>query len=71
MLARTNLDTHLQMHDIDIQEEVWNKLIGEADVNGDGKIDFEEFKKCMTELMNERCRKNTEYRTSTAPFVSI
>lgn len=59
MLARTNLDTHLQMHDIDIEQDSWAKLIQECDVNGDGKIDFEEFKRCMTELMNERCRKNT------------
>ena len=50
------------MHDVDIHEDVWEKLIHECDVNGDGKIDFDEFKKCMTELMNERTRKNTLHR---------
>ena len=62
MLARTNLDTHLQMHDININEEVWNQLIQECDVNGDGKIDFQEFERCMTELLNARTRKNTLHR---------
>ncbi len=27
-----------------IDEDVWKDVIGEVDVNGDGEIDFEEFK---------------------------
>ena len=71
MLARTNLDTHLQMHDIDINEEVWTQLIQECDVNGDGKIDFSEFEKCMTELLNERTRKNTLTRLASNTSNSV
>ena len=48
ILARTNLDTQLVMHDIELEEDTWAKLIEECDVNGDGKIDFEEFNRCMT-----------------------
>ena len=70
MFARTNLDTHLIMHDINIEEETWSKLIHECDTDGDGKIDFDEFKRCMTELMAERTRKNTVGRPGAASNVS-
>ena len=40
------------------------QLIHDCDVNGDGKIDFEEFERCMTVLMNENLRRNTAGRIS-------
>ena len=33
-------------------EEVWNAIISEVDVNGDGQIDFEEFKAMLLKLAN-------------------
>ena len=47
------------MHEIDISEDTWNRMIEECDIDGDGKIDFEEFKRCMTESLNAKTRKNT------------
>lgn len=34
-----------------IDEKVWNEIIGEVDPNGDGEISFPEFKQMMTKLM--------------------
>ena len=33
-----------------VDEEVWKQMIMDADVNGDGQIDFEEFFKMMYSL---------------------
>ena len=33
-----------------VDEEVWSQMIKEADINGDGQIDFEEFFKMMYSL---------------------
>ena len=33
----------------EIDRKVWDKVIGEVDVDGDGKINFEEFVKLMNE----------------------
>jgi Ca2+-binding EF-hand superfamily protein len=44
----------------DVDETVWEGLIKEIDINGDGEIDFEEFNKMMnnstqnTELFEEK-----------------
>jgi hypothetical protein len=34
----------------DLEDEEWEKIIEEFDKNGDGMINFEEFKKMMLEL---------------------
>ena len=38
-------------------DEVWNSLINEVDVNGDGTVDFEEFKRMFQDLMNNQASK--------------
>ena len=39
-------------HKIGKNEEIWNAIISEVDVNGDGQIDFEEFKAMLLKLAN-------------------
>ena len=34
--------------------EIWEKIIKEADTNGDGEIDFEEFKAAMKKVTMDR-----------------
>lgn len=39
-------------HNIQKEDEVWKEVIAEVDTNGDGQINFEEFKSMMMKLAN-------------------
>jgi len=39
-------------HNISKEESVWADVIAEVDINGDGQIDFEEFKIMLKKLSN-------------------
>jgi len=34
-----------------LKDEIWKKVITEVDLNGDGEISFEEFKKMMETIL--------------------
>lgn len=34
-------------------EDVWKQVLSEVDINGDGGIEFDEFKKMMTKLLSD------------------
>ena len=37
--------------------EVWNNLLEEADVNGDGVVDYEEFQNAMGNILKKTFKK--------------
>lgn len=39
-------------HNVSTDDEVWKKVINEVDLNGDGQIDFEEFKTMLIKFAN-------------------
>lgn len=46
-----------QMRDMqDVDEATWNEIIAEVDEDGDGEINFEEFKKMMMVLVEPKTR---------------
>ena len=52
-LAETTLDD-LSMHEIDMPQETWTRLINDCDTNGDGKIDFDEFHRYLSDQMERQ-----------------
>ena len=45
-------------YNVEADDEVWNEVIQEVDINGDGQIDFEEFKTMMTKMTDNKIVKN-------------
>lgn len=41
-------------HNISKEQQVWEDVIAEVDVNGDGQIDFEEFKVMLKKLADRK-----------------
>ena len=39
------------MHEIDMPQETWTRLIKDCDINNDGSIDYEEFHRYLTDQM--------------------
>ena len=46
--------------DSDISENVWKEIMLEIDENGDGEIEFDEFKQMMYLIMNDNKNSKTE-----------
>ena len=47
-----------------VDENVWIKMIQEADIDGDGEISLEEFEKLMTTLLASQRRRSSTLRSS-------
>ena len=57
-LGQTTLD-NLEMHNINLTEEVWTRLIDDCDKNNDGQISYEEFYENLTNTMMAQVQTNT------------
>ena len=42
------------MHEIEMPQGTWTRLINDCDTNGDGKIDYEEFHRYLSDQMERQ-----------------
>ena len=47
------------MHNVEMSQEDWDRLISECDTDGDGSIEFEEFQRYLTTQLDEQLKKNS------------
>jgi Ca2+-binding EF-hand superfamily protein len=47
-----------------VDEHVWNDLIKDVDQDGNGEVDYEEFKLMMTKLMEGEIAKNLSHQST-------
>jgi len=36
------------------KDQIWNEFVGDVDANGSGKISYDKFKQCLSNLMNNQ-----------------